>query len=74
VASLRQPGGTALAIVLDPDGFAATRRRHTGRTDELPCLPILRGAGWTVAVVGSGDDLGSVWSVLSGNTASAGVA
>jgi uncharacterized protein (DUF58 family) len=74
VASLRQPGGTALAIVLDPDGFTATRRRHVGRTDELPCLPILRGAGWTVAVVGSGDDLGSVWSVLSGNTASAGVA
>jgi uncharacterized protein (DUF58 family) len=66
VASLRQPGGTALAVVLDPDGFGATRRRHPHGTGELPCVPILQGAGWGVAVVGSGDDLATVWTALSG--------
>jgi uncharacterized protein (DUF58 family) len=66
VASLRQPGGTALAIVLDPDGFAAARRRRPHGTGELPCVPILQGAGWGVAVVGAGDDLATVWTALSG--------
>ena len=74
VASLRQPGGTALAIVLDPDGFTATRRHRAGSSDELACVPVLRGAGWTVAVVGAGDDLPSVWGVLSGSTSRVGVA
>ncbi len=73
VASLRQPGGTALAMVLDPDGFGARRRRHTGSGD-LPCVPILQGAGWGVAVIRSSDDLPSVWGVLSGTTARVGVA
>lgn len=74
VASLRQPGGTALAIVLDPDGFTATRRHRAGSSDELTCVPVLRGAGWTVTVVGAGDDLPSVWGVLSGSTSRVGVA
>jgi hypothetical protein len=95
VAALRQPGGTALAVVLDPHAFSSVRRRgdgagipghgaeHAGtdhasteyarateaRTvrpgDELACVPVLRGAGWTVAVVGSTDDVPSVWSALS---------
>jgi len=73
VASLRQPGGTALAMVLDPDGFGARRRRHTP-SGELPCVPILQGAGWNVAVIGSADDLPSVWGVLAGGTARVGVA
>jgi uncharacterized protein (DUF58 family) len=73
VASLRQPGGTALAVVLDPDGFGATRRRRTGPS-ETACVPVLRGAGWSVAVVGSGEDLAAVWGVLSGGTARVGVA
>jgi uncharacterized protein (DUF58 family) len=74
VASLRQPGGTALAIVLDPDGFTAARRHRAGANDEIACVPVLRGAGWTVAVVGAGDDLPSVWSVLSGTMSRVGVA
>ena len=74
VASLRQPGGTALAMVLDPDGFGAVHRRRREPGGELPCVPILRGAGWNVAVVGSGDDLPSVWGVLSGSSSRAGVA
>ncbi|MEP6856154.1 MAG: DUF58 domain-containing protein, partial [Pedococcus sp.] len=73
VASLRQPGGTALAIVLDPDGFGAARRRP-GASHELAGVPVLRGAGWSVAVVDSGDDLASVWGVLSGGSQRVGVA
>jgi hypothetical protein len=74
VASLRQPGGTALAIVLDPDGFTASRRHRAGASDEIACVPVLRGAGWGVAVIGAGDDLPSVWAVLSGTTSRVGVA
>ena len=50
VASLRQPGGTALAMVLDPHGFAGMRHR-SGAGDQLACVEVLRGAGWGVAVV-----------------------
>ena len=74
VASLRQPGGTALAMVMDPDGFTATRRRATGGPHELACVSILEGAGWNVAVVGAHDRLASVWNALSGSSHRVGVA
>jgi uncharacterized protein (DUF58 family) len=74
VASLRQPGGVALAIVLDPHGFTATRGRPGHGTKELPCVPVLRGAGWTVTVVGAGDTVDAVWAVLSGSGHRVGVA
>jgi uncharacterized protein (DUF58 family) len=74
IASLRQPGGTALAMVMDPDGFTATRRRASGAPHQLTCVPILEGAGWNVAVVGAQDDLASVWSALSGSSHRVGVA
>lgn len=73
VASLRQPGGTALAIVLDPRGFGSAHRRH-GVAEELACVPVLRGAGWSVTAVSSGDDIASVWSVLSASGRRVGVA
>ena len=66
VASLRQPGGTAMAIVLDPDGFSAARRRAPHRSEDLACVPVLRWAGWGVTLVRSGDDLATVWNALSG--------
>jgi uncharacterized protein (DUF58 family) len=74
VASLRQPGGTALAIVLDPRGFDPSRPRAAGGRDELACVPVLRGAGWGVTVVGLADDIPSVWGALSGASHRAGVA
>ena len=67
VASLRQPGGTALAIVLDPDGFTATRRHRAGgqRRARLRARAARRRLdAWPS--VGAGDDLPSVWGVLSG--------
>ena len=65
VASLRQPGGTALAMVLDPHGFAGMRHR-SGAGDQLACVEVLRGAGWGVAVVTSRDAVPAVWDSLSG--------
>jgi uncharacterized protein (DUF58 family) len=75
VASLRQPGGTALAVVLDPHGFRTGRRAATHRDDaegELACISVLRAAGWTVAVVGTQDQVASVWAAMSGTTSMAG--
>jgi hypothetical protein len=76
VASLRQPGGTALAIVLDPHGFSANRRRGGGGTgpDGLACVSVLQGAGWSVAVVGATDGIAPVWSSLSATGHRVGVA
>jgi uncharacterized protein (DUF58 family) len=65
VASLRQPGGTALAMVLDPDGFTGARGRHRSLSEDLTCVPVLRGAGWGVVAVRAGDDLATVWATLS---------
>jgi uncharacterized protein (DUF58 family) len=74
VASLRQPGGVALAIVLDPEGFTSSRHRPGHQAKELACVPVLRGAGWTVTVVGAGDTVDAVWAVLSGTGHRVGVA
>lgn len=70
VASLRQPGGTALAIVLNPRGFTTGRRGgHDDGTDpELACISVLRSAGWTVAMIGAQDRVESVWAAVSGGT------
>ena len=74
VASLRQPGGTALAIVLDPDGFTAARRHRAGSQRRARLRPGAARAcrAGRVAVVGAGDDLPSVWGVLSGRHESGG--
>ncbi len=74
VASLRQPGGTSLAIVLDPAGFTATRRRSGGDRGDVACSPVLRSAGWGVGVVGADDDIATVWGALTGTTHRVGVA
>jgi uncharacterized protein (DUF58 family) len=73
VASLRQPGGTALAVVLDPDGFSVSHRRLGRSPEELTCVPVLRGAGWGVTVVNSGVDFATVWTALSGSGSRVGV-
>ena len=65
VASLRQPGGTGLAVVLDPRGFGSGRPR--GETDdELTAVAVLRSAGWTVVVVSATDEIPATWAALSG--------
>ena len=62
VAALRQPGGTGLAIVLDPAASAAAARRPPGpvRPRSLSSVPVLRSAGWSVVVATAADPSGSV--------------
>jgi uncharacterized protein (DUF58 family) len=65
VAALRQPGGTGLAVVLDPHGFGSGRPRGEG-DDELTAVAVLRSAGWTVVVVSATDEIPATWAALSG--------
>jgi uncharacterized protein (DUF58 family) len=69
VASLRQPGGSGLAVVLDTRSFAAG-----GGTAGSPSAPgaaaaayadLLHTAGWSVTTVGDGDRLSDAWSALT---------
>jgi hypothetical protein len=78
VASLRQPGGSGLAIVLDTATFAdSPGGAHTssGRGDGARGRPVgpsasayaelLHTAGWSVAVARQGDGVPEVWSALT---------
>ncbi len=69
VASLRQPGGTALAMVLRTEGFGRRHATAQAADAELACVTVLRSAGWSVAVVGAGQELGPVWGALGGSSA-----
>jgi hypothetical protein len=74
LASLRQPGGTGIALVVDPSAFSG---RRIGRTEqkstELACIPVLRTAGWSVAPIGPQDGIPAVWGALTGSHRGAGV-
>jgi uncharacterized protein (DUF58 family) len=75
VASLRQPGGSGLAIVLDTATFAdgsragahtawGSGRREVGASASA-YAELLHTAGWTVAVAAQGDPIPTVWSALT---------
>ena len=76
VAALRQPGGTGLAMVLDPHRFGTSRHLGLGGgsvahdTHEsgasLSSVSVLRSAGWSVVPVGAEDSVSSVWAALAG--------
>jgi uncharacterized protein (DUF58 family) len=68
VAALRQPGGTGLAIVLDPRGFGSGRAQASGPSvpEELSSVPVLRSAGWSVIVATAADPVPAVWAAVSG--------
>ena len=75
VASLRQPGGSGLAIVLDTATFADGSRSGTHTTDRRgprtigasasAYAELLHTAGWSVAVAAQGDRIPEVWSALT---------
>ncbi|MEO7060502.1 MAG: DUF58 domain-containing protein [Lapillicoccus sp.] len=62
VASMRQPGGTGLAIVLDTTTFADGRR--TGGA-AAAYSEILHLAGWNAIPVGAEDAVAQVWATLT---------
>jgi len=79
VASLRQPGGSGLAVLLDTPTFADGGRGGalTSRSDRstgplrspgpaaIAYAELLHTAGWSVAVAGQGDAVPDVWSALT---------
>jgi uncharacterized protein (DUF58 family) len=75
VASLRQPGGSGLAIVLDTATFAEGSRagtptsRGSGRREigasASAYSELLHTAGWSVAVAAQGDPIADVWNALT---------
>ncbi|HEU4329705.1 MAG TPA: DUF58 domain-containing protein [Lapillicoccus sp.] len=75
VASLRQPGGSGLAIVLDTATFAdgsrggphvsrGSDRRETSASASA-YAELLHTAGWSVAVAAQGDSIPDVWNALT---------
>lgn len=82
VAALRQPGGTGLAMVLDPRRFGTNRHfglaggsvahdtREPGASQSS--VSVLRSAGWSVVPVGAEDPVSSVWAALAGATSPVG--
>ncbi len=64
VASLRQPGGTGLLLLLDTASFGSSRTGGAGaRTVALADL--VRSAGWSTVVVRSGDTVAGAWTALN---------
>ena len=69
IASLRQPGGTGLLLLVEAATFAGPAPPSSdSRAEALAGL--VASAGWSTAVVRAGTDIGAVWSAL---TASSGV-
>jgi uncharacterized protein (DUF58 family) len=63
VASLRQPGTTGLALVLDARGFGSTDAEEAE-----PHVDALRLAGWRAVVVRRDEDVAHAWAVLTAAT------
>jgi uncharacterized protein (DUF58 family) len=63
VASLRQPGTTGLALVLDARGFGSTDAE-----DVEPHVDTLRLAGWRAVAVRRDEDVAHAWAVLTAAT------
>jgi uncharacterized protein (DUF58 family) len=64
VASLRQPGSTGLAMVIDAATFADGRRVPSSGAAET-FADVLQMAGWSAATVHSGHPVVDVWSALT---------
>jgi len=64
VASLRQPGSTGLAMVIDTATFADGRRAPSPEAAEA-FAEVLRMAGWSATTVHSGHRVVDVWSALT---------
>lgn len=65
IASLRSLGSPALAIVVDRSTMGAPTRPEPADAGASATAEVLRSAGWTVTVVGSGTTWAQAWSALS---------
>ncbi len=64
VASLRQPGGTGLAMVLDTATFDG-RRQDGWSESAMAFTDVLHIAGWSASLVRSGQPVAHVWEGLT---------
>ena len=67
VASLRQPGGSGLAFVLDTSTFGDPAARATGHIGAAAVAygELLRTAGWSVTPVSAGQSVATAWAALT---------
>ena len=76
IAAVRQPGSTALALVLDGPAFAAgfgtaDRSARAPHGDAAVAVDLLRAAGWRATTVGPADSVTAAWGRLAGTQQSA---
>ena len=64
VASLRQPGGTGLLLLVEAATFAGPAPPSSDSRAEA-LAGIVAAAGWSTAVVRSGTGIGTVWAALT---------
>jgi hypothetical protein len=61
VATLRRPGATAVAMVLDTGSFASGSRGVPSGLDAARAVDLLRGSGWRATTVARGDSVDRAW-------------
>ena len=64
VASLRQPGGTGLLLLVEAATYAGTPPPSSDTRAEA-LAGVVTSAGWSTAVVRAGTDIGTVWDALT---------
>jgi uncharacterized protein (DUF58 family) len=64
VASLRQPGGTGLLLLVEASTYAGTPPPSSDTRAEA-LAGVATSAGWSTAVVRAGADIGTVWDALT---------
>jgi uncharacterized protein (DUF58 family) len=64
VASLRQPGGTGLLLLVEAATYAGVPPPSSDTRAEA-LARVVSSAGWSAAVVRSGADIGTVWDALT---------
>jgi uncharacterized protein (DUF58 family) len=75
LGSSQRPGGRPIALLLDTADWTGSAGTTAGSEVEPTdpewgaCAAALRGGGWRVVPVRSGDDLGQRWSIALGGTA-----
>jgi uncharacterized protein (DUF58 family) len=67
IASLRQPGGTGLLLLVEAATFTGSVP-PSGDARAEALAGVVAAAGWSTAVVRSGSSIGAVWNTLTAST------
>ncbi|MGL5849536.1 MAG: DUF58 domain-containing protein [Phycicoccus sp.] len=66
LAALRQPGSTAVALVVEPTAFGARTAAVRLAEPAEATVAVLRNSGWSAAAVGAQTSPGAAWSAVVG--------